>query len=79
MQTLLALILLGTGYVIAQLVTSPIQAIPSFFGATLLVILGTYLLFQAGVISLLNWLKNRQTYYYKPDKVLLQSFPKNLF
>lgn len=67
LQTLLALILLGAGYVIAQLVTSPIQAIPSFFGATLLVILGTYLLFQAGVISLLNWLKNRQTYYYKPD------------
>ncbi|WP_392452303.1 FtsX-like permease family protein [Streptococcus parasuis] len=70
LQTLLALILLGTGYVIAQLVTSPIQAIPSFFGATLLVILGTYLLFQAGVISLLNWLKNRQTYYYKPDNFI---------
>ncbi len=70
LQTLLALILLGTGYVIAQLVTSPIQAIPSFFGATLLVILGTYLLFQAGVISLLNWLKSRQTYYYKPDNFI---------
>ena len=70
LQTLIALILLGTGYVIAQLVTSPIQAIPSFFGATLLVILGTYLLFQAGVISLLNWLKNRQTYYYKPDNFI---------
>lgn len=70
LKTLLALILLGAGYVIAQLVTSPIQAIPSFFGATLLVILGTYLLFQAGVISLLNWLKNRQTYYYKPDNFI---------
>lgn len=70
LQTLLALILLGAGYAIAQLVTSPIQAIPSFFGATLLVILGTYLLFQAGVISLLNWLKNRQTYYYKPDNFI---------
>ena len=70
LQTLLALILLGAGYVIAQLVTSPIQAIPSFFGATLLVILGTYLLFQAGVISLLNWLKYRQTYYYKPDNFI---------
>ena len=70
LQTLLALILLGAGYVIAQLVTSPIQAIPSFFGATLLVILGTYLLFQAGVISLLNWLKRRQTYYYKPDNFI---------
>ncbi|HEL1828698.1 TPA: FtsX-like permease family protein [Streptococcus suis] len=70
LQTLLALILLGTGYAIAQLVTSPLTAIPSFFGATLLVILGTYLLFHAGVISLLNWLKNRQTYYYKPDNFI---------
>ncbi|MGO0042348.1 ABC transporter permease [Streptococcus suis] len=70
LQTLLALILLGAGYAIAQLVTSPIQAVPSFFGATLLVILGTYLLFQAGVISLLNWLKNRQTYYYKPENFI---------
>ncbi|HFI0216834.1 TPA: ABC transporter permease [Streptococcus suis] len=70
LQTLLALILLGAGYAIAQLVTNPFQAVPSFFGATLLVILGTYLLFQAGVISLLNWLKNRQTYYYKPENFI---------
>lgn len=70
LQTLLALILLGTGYAIAQLVTSPLTAIPSFFGATLLVIFGTYLLFHAGVISLLNWLKQRQTYYYKPENFI---------
>ncbi|HEL2001922.1 TPA: FtsX-like permease family protein [Streptococcus suis] len=70
LQTLLALILLGAGYAIAQLVTSPLTAIPSFFGATLLVIFGTYLLFHAGVISLLNWLKQRQTYYYKPENFI---------
>ncbi|HFI0673026.1 TPA: ABC transporter permease [Streptococcus suis] len=70
LQTLLALILLGAGYTIAQLVTNPLKAIPSFFGATLLVILGTYLLFHAGVISLLNWLKNRQTYYYRPENFI---------
>ncbi|HFI0420907.1 TPA: ABC transporter permease [Streptococcus suis] len=70
LQTLLAIILLGSGYAIAQLVTNPFQAVPSFFGATLLVILGTYLLFQAGVISLLNWLKHRQTYYYKPENFI---------
>ncbi|HFI0245715.1 TPA: ABC transporter permease [Streptococcus suis] len=70
LQTLLALILLGAGYAIAQLVTSPLKAIPSFFGATLLVILGTYLLFQSGVISLLNWLKHRQAYYYKPENFI---------
>ncbi|HEM5078312.1 TPA: FtsX-like permease family protein [Streptococcus suis] len=70
LQTLLALILLGAGYTIAQLVTSPLTVIPSFFGATLLVIFGTYLLFHAGVISLLNWLKQRQTYYYKPENFI---------
>ncbi|HEM5209227.1 TPA: FtsX-like permease family protein [Streptococcus suis] len=70
LQTLLALILLGAGYAIAQLVTSPLTAIPSFFGATLLVIFGTYLLFQSGVISLLNWLKLRQIYYYKPENFI---------
>ncbi|HEM3489597.1 TPA: FtsX-like permease family protein [Streptococcus suis] len=70
LQTLLALILLGAGYAIAQLVTSPLKAIPSFFGATLLVIFGTYLLFHAGVISLLNWLKHRQIYYYKPENFI---------
>ncbi|HFI2692597.1 TPA: ABC transporter permease [Streptococcus suis] len=70
LQTFLALILLVAGYAIAQLVTSPLTAIPSFFGATLLVIFGTYLLFQSGVISLLNWLKNRQTYFYKPENFI---------
>ncbi|HEM6016087.1 TPA: FtsX-like permease family protein [Streptococcus suis] len=70
LQTLLALILLGAGYAIAQVVTSPLKTVPSFFGATLLVILGTYLLFQSGVISLLNWLKHRQTYYYKPENFI---------
>lgn len=70
LQTLLAIILLGAGYTIAQLVTNPFQAVPSFFGATLLVIFGTYLLFHAGVISLLNWLKQRQTYYYKPENFI---------
>ncbi|HFU3967652.1 TPA: ABC transporter permease [Streptococcus suis] len=70
LQTFLALILLGAGYAIAQLVTSPLKTVPSFFGATLLVIFGTYLLFQAGVISLLNWLKHRQTYYYKPENFI---------
>ncbi|HFI0237575.1 TPA: ABC transporter permease [Streptococcus suis] len=70
LQTLLALILLGAGYAIAQLVTSPLKTVPSFFGATLLVIFGTYLLFQSGVISLLNWLKHRQTYYYKPENFI---------
>ncbi|HFI0306284.1 MULTISPECIES: FtsX-like permease family protein [unclassified Streptococcus] len=66
LQTLVGLGLLVAGYTIAQTVTSPISAIPGFFGAVLLVILATYLLFNAGIISWLHWLKKRQTYYYKP-------------
>ncbi len=66
LQTVLGLALLATGYGLAQTVTSPLKAVPVFFGATLLVILATYLLFQAGTIALLNWLKRRKSYYYKP-------------
>ncbi|MDQ8837631.1 FtsX-like permease family protein [Streptococcus ruminantium] len=66
LQTLTSLILLAIAYTIAQSGGNPSLALPSFFGATLLVILATYLLFQAGVITFLNWLKNRQSYYYKP-------------
>lgn len=66
LQTVLGLALLATGYGLAQTVTNPFQAVPVFFGATLLVILATYLIFQAGTISLLTWLKKRKSYYYKP-------------
>lgn len=62
---LLGLGLLSWGYWISFSVTNAIAAIPQFFQAVLLVILGTYLLFSAGTISLLNLLKRNKRFYYQ--------------
>lgn len=57
----------GAGYYMAITVVSPIQALGVFFGATLLVIAGTYLLFTAGSIALLKLLKKKKSFYYKTE------------
>lgn len=66
LQTLLGLVVLGWAYYLAQTVTSPTKALPTFFTAVLMVIFATYLLFNAGIISLLKWLQKRPAYYYQP-------------
>ena len=52
--TILGVLTLGGGYAIAWTVKDPIAAIPLFFLAVILVIIGTYSLFTAGSIALLN-------------------------
>lgn len=66
LQSVLGLVLLIIAYTMAQRFESPLQAITNFFIAVLLVIVATYLLFNAGIIRFLYWLKKRPTYYYKP-------------
>lgn len=56
---------LGGGYAIAILTKSPLAAIPLFFLAVILVIIGTYCLFTAGSIVLLKALRKNTRYYYK--------------
>lgn len=72
LRTLIGLGLMGTGYVLAITVKSPIVAIMQFFLATLLVIAGTYLLFGAGITVLLQLLKKRQS-YYRPNNFIALS------
>ncbi|MBQ6119348.1 MAG: ABC transporter permease [Clostridia bacterium] len=55
---------LGTGYGIALIVKSPLQAIFLFFAAVILVIVGTYCLFVTGTTFVLKCLKKNETYYY---------------
>ncbi len=58
------LLCLGAGYGLALWVQNPMDAFVLFFLAVILVIVGTYLLFSAGSIALLNMLqKNRRVYY----------------
>ena len=69
-QTLLGLGTMGYGYYLALSVQNPVTAIISFFLAVLLVILGTYLLFNAGTTVVLQLLKKKKSYYYKPNNMI---------
>lgn len=70
LQTILGLASLIYGYYLASGVTNPIAAILVFFVAVLFVILGTYLLFNAGITKFLHFLQKRKTYYYQPNNMI---------
>ena len=70
LQTLLGLIALGGGYYLAQSVTDVMKAIATFFIAVILVIIATYLLFNAGITVFLQLLKKNKRYYYKPNNLI---------
>ena len=70
LQTLLGLIALGSGYYLAQSVKDPISATLTFFIAVMLVIVATYLLFNAGITVFLQLLKKNKRYYYKPNNLI---------
>lgn len=70
LQTILGLISLGAGYYLAVTVENPLSAVLIFFVAVLLVILGTYLLFNAGITVFLQILKKNKHYYYQPNNMI---------
>ncbi|WP_217948000.1 ABC transporter permease [Faecalibaculum rodentium] len=59
------LLCLGAGYGLALWVQNPMDAFVLFFLAVILVIVGTYLLFSAGSIALLNMLQKNRHFYYQ--------------
>ena len=73
LQSLLGLILLSTAYFIALRITHPVSALPNFFLAVLLVIMASFLLFNAGTISFLKFLKSRPSYYKKASNLIAYS------
>lgn len=70
LQTILGLISLGAGYYLAITVENPLSAVLIFFVAVLLVIFGTYLLFNAGITVFLQILKKNKRYYYQPNNMI---------
>ena len=70
LQTILGLISMGAGYFLAVTVENPLNAVLIFFVAVLLVILGTYLLFNAGITVFLQILKKNKRYYYQPNNMI---------
>ena len=65
LMALLGFICLGIGYYLAITTESPIKAITIFLLAVILVMAGTYLLFTAGSIIILKFLRHRKSFYYK--------------
>ena len=70
LQTILGSISLGIGYYLALTVKDPFEALTTFFLAVLLVIFGTYLLFNAGITVFLQILKKNKKYYYQPNNLI---------
>lgn len=65
LTALIGLLCLGTGYYLALTCESSMEALGKFFGAVLLVMVGTYCLFSAGSIAMLKVLKSKKRYYYQ--------------
>ncbi len=62
---LLGVVALGSGYAIALLTRSAIDALVLYFLAVILVIIGTYCLFTAVSIVILKLLKRNKRFYYQ--------------
>ena len=69
-QTILGLAALAFGYYLAVSVKDPIIALVTFFLAVILVMIGTYLLFNAGITVFLHLLKKKKSYYYQPNNMI---------
>ena len=65
LMALIGFICLGAGYYLAVTTESPIKAITIFLLAVILVMAGTYLLFTAGSIVILKFLRCRKSFYYR--------------
>lgn len=65
LMALIGFVCLGIGYYLAITTESPISAIFIFLLAVILVMAGTYLLFTAGSIVILKFLRRRKKFYYK--------------
>ena len=60
-------VLLVIAYYLAVTIEEPLTAITLFFGAVILVIIGTYLIFMAGSVAVCQLLQKNKRYYYKPN------------
>ena len=62
--------LLGGAYYMSQTIEAPVAALYSFFVAVLLVILATYILFDAGSIVFLSLLQKNKRLFYQPTNFI---------
>lgn len=68
--TLIGLASLGYGYYVAMTEESIMLALIKFWGAVILVIIGTHCLFTSGSIFTLKALRKNKQFYYKPNNFI---------
>ena len=67
---IVGLLLLAGAYYVAITTTKTANALGLFFPDALVVIIATFLLFSAGSIALLQFLRRRKKLYYKPENFI---------
>ena len=70
LRALIGAVLLGGAYYMSQTIEAPVAALYSFFVAVLLVVLATYILFDAGSIVLLSLLQKNKRLFYQPTNFI---------
>ena len=70
LRALIGAVLLGGAYYMSQTIEAPVAALYSFFVAVLLVVLATYILFDAGSIALLSLLQKNKRLFYQPTNFI---------
>lgn len=63
----LGVLILGTAYYITVSIQQPLSAMLWFFGAVILIIIATYLIFIAGSVLICRILQKNKNYYYKKN------------
>ena len=63
LSAFVSLILLGSGYYLAQTINNPLRALTYFFLAVVLVMIGTFFLFSSLLIVILKLMKASKSYY----------------
>ncbi len=73
LRTVIGMVILLGAYYLAQTMENPLRALNLFFIAAILVIIATYILFDVGSITFINFLKKRKSYYYQPKNFIALS------
>ena len=69
-RAIVGFVMLGIAYTMSQAIESPVKALLYFFLAVLLVVIATYILFDAGSIALLALLQKNKKLFYKPTNFI---------
>lgn len=69
-RAIIGLVILGIAYYMSQSIESPVKALLFFFLAVILVVVATYILFDAGSIALLSILQKNKKLFYQPTNFI---------